>query len=52
MKDKTFNAVAMKRRLQKEAEQKLSKLSDKEQIDLLSQKFGHLKKRKKVEQTA
>ena len=52
MKDKKFNAVDMKRTLQKEAEQKLSKLSDKEQLDLLSQKFGYLKKLKKVEQTA
>ena len=52
MKNKKFNAVEMKRRLQKEAEQKLSKLSDKEQLDLLSQKFGHLKKPKKVAHVA
>lgn len=52
MKDKKFNAVEMKRRLQKEAEQKLSKLSDKEQLDLLSQKFGHFKKPRKVERIA
>ena len=50
--DKKFNAVEMKRRLQKEAEQKLSKLSDKEQLALLSQKFGHLKKPKKVAHVA
>jgi hypothetical protein len=48
MKDKKFNAVEMKRRLQKEAEEKLSKLSEKEQLELLSQKFGHLRKPKKV----
>ena len=48
MKDKKFNAVEMKRGLQKEAEEKLSKLSEKEQLELLSRKFGHLRKPKKV----
>lgn len=48
MKAKKFDAVEMKRRLQKEAEQKLSKISEKEQLELLSKKFGHLKKHKKV----
>ena len=52
MKDKKIDAVEMKRSLQKEAELKLSKLSDKEQLDLLSQKFGHLKKTKKVAHVA
>ena len=52
MKDKKFDAVEMKRRLQKEAEQKLSKLSEKEQIELLFQKFGYLKKSKKVAHVA
>jgi len=46
MKDKKFDAVEMKRRLQKEAEKKLSHLSEKEQLDLLRNKFGHLMKRK------
>ncbi len=48
MKAKKFDAVEMKLRLQKEAEQKLSTLSEKEQLELLSKKFGHLKKQKKV----
>lgn len=48
MMNKKFDAVEMKRRLQKEAEQKLSNLSEKEQIEFLSQKFGYLKKHKKV----
>lgn len=52
MKAKNFDAVEMKRRLQKEAEQKLSKLSDKEQLELLAKKFGHLKKPKKVAHVA
>ena len=52
MKDKKINAVEMKRRLQKEAEQKLSKLSDKEQLKFLSQKFGQLRKLKKVAHVA
>lgn len=52
MKDKKIDAVKMKRELQKKAEQKLSKLSDKEQLELLSQKFGHLKKTKTVSDVA
>lgn len=48
MKAKKFDAVEMKRRLQKEAEQKLSGLSEKEQLELLAKKFGHFKKIKKV----
>ncbi len=52
MKNKKFDAVEMKRWLQKEAEKKLSKLSEKEQLKLLSQKFGHLRKNKKVAHVA
>jgi len=52
MKDKKFDAVEMKRRLQKEAEQKLSQLSKKEQLELLSKKFGHLKKKQKMAHAA
>jgi hypothetical protein len=48
MRAKKFDAVEMKRRLQKETEQKLSELSEKEQLELLSKKYGHLKKQKKV----
>lgn len=48
MKAKKFDAVEMKRRLQKEAEQKLSILSEKEQLELLSKKFRYLRKGKKV----
>ena len=46
MRDKKFDAVEVKRQLQKEAEQKLSHLSEKEQLDLLHNKFSHLMKRK------
>jgi hypothetical protein len=47
MKGKKFDAVEMKRRLQKEAEQRFSGLSEKEQLKLLQKKFGHLVKEKK-----
>ena len=47
-KNKKFDALEMKRRLQRETEQKLSQLSEKEQLRLLSQKFAHLKKAKKA----
>ena len=46
MKGKTFDAVEMKRQLQREAELKLSPLSEKEQLELLHRKYGHLVKRK------
>lgn len=46
MKVKKFDAVEMKRRLQKEAEERLSHLSEKEQLNLLHKKFDHLMKRK------
>jgi hypothetical protein len=46
MEGKKFDAVEMKRRLQKRAEQKLSPLSQKEQLELLHRKFGHLIKQK------
>lgn len=46
MKGKKFDAVKMKRRLQKEAEQKLSALSEKEQLALLRKKFGYLVERR------
>ncbi len=52
VKAKKFDAVEMKRRLQKEAEQKLSSLSEKEQMELLAKKFGHLRKPKKVARIA
>ena len=47
MKDKKFDAVKMKRQLQKEAEKRLSKLSEDKQLQLLNKKFGHLVKIKK-----
>ncbi len=46
MKAKKFDAVEMKRRLQKKAGKRLSHLSGKEQLNLLRNKFGHLIKRK------
>ena len=45
MKAKKISAVEMKRQLQEKAEEKLSYLSEKEQLDLLRRKFGHLMKR-------
>ena len=44
MRTKKFDAVEMKRKLQIEAEKKLSSLSEKEQLELLAKKFGHLRK--------
>jgi|GEM_PF-2749766 len=44
MRTKKFDAVEMKRKLQIEAEKKLSPLSEKEQLELLAKKFGHLRK--------
>jgi hypothetical protein len=52
MRAKKFDAVKMKRMLQKEAEYKLSSLSEKEQLALLAKKYGHLKKAKKVAHVA
>lgn len=46
MKDKKFDAVEMKRRLQREAEEKLSGLKKEKQLKLLREKFGHLMKRR------
>ena len=42
MKTETINAVTLKRELQEKAEQKLMRLSEKEQINLLRRKYGHL----------
>lgn len=46
MKAKKFDAVEMKRQLQKEVENKFSPLSKDEQLELLRKKFGHLIKKK------
>ncbi|MBC2746995.1 MAG: hypothetical protein HF975_08325 [ANME-2 cluster archaeon] len=46
MKNKKFDAVKMKRQLQKEAELKLANLSEKEQLELFHKKFGYLIKQK------
>jgi len=46
MKVKKFDAVEMKRLLQKKAEERLSHLSEKEQLNLLHKKFGHLMRQK------
>ncbi|MFA4910678.1 MAG: hypothetical protein WC649_06535 [Desulfobacteria bacterium] len=48
MEAKKIDAVEMKYKLQEKAEQKLSNLSEKEQLELLAKKFGHLKKLKKA----
>lgn len=42
MKKKKLNAVKMKRQLQKDAEKRLSKLSEDKQLQLLNKKYGHL----------
>ena len=47
MKTETINAVTLKRELQKKAEQKVMRLSEKEQINLLRRKYGHLHRAKK-----
>jgi hypothetical protein len=49
---KKFDAVKMKRTLQKEAEKKLSALSEQDQLKLLAAKYGHLRKHKKVAHVA
>lgn len=46
MNTKKFDAVKMKRQLQKEAELKLANLSETEQFELYHKKFGHLIKQK------
>ena len=46
MKNKEFDAVEMKRQLQKKAEEELLKLPEKKQLSLLRKKFGHLIKQK------
>lgn len=51
MKPKKFDAVEMKRKLQKEAEQKLCTLTEKEQLKLLAKMYGHLRKTKKATTT-
>ena len=48
MKSKKFDAVEIKKHLQKLAEKKLSQLSEKEQLKLLTKKFGHLRKHTKT----
>lgn len=42
MKNKKYDAVEMKRALQKSAEQKFAGLTEREQLELLRRKFGHL----------
>ncbi len=46
MRAKTLKAVEMKHTLQKKAEQKLIKLSEKEQLELLHKKFGYLRNKR------
>ena len=46
MSGKQFDAVEMKRQLQKQAELKLAPLSEKEQLELLHRKFGYLVEQK------
>ncbi len=48
MKNKKFDAVEFKQRLQEKAYKKLSQLSEKEQLKLLHKMFGHLMTNKKV----
>jgi len=52
MKVKKVGAVEMKRELQEEAERKLFGLSEKEQLEFLAKKFGHLSRSKKTTHAA
>lgn len=52
MRVKKFDAVEMKRSLQKEAEQKLFALSEKEQLEFLAKKYEYLRRPKKVAHVA
>jgi len=52
MKAKRFDAVEMKRELQREAERKMSALTESEQLELLKNKVGHLRKVKKKSRAA
>jgi len=47
MQSKKLDAVKLKRQLQRQAENRLTKLSEKEQLKLLQKKSGHLKKQKR-----
>jgi hypothetical protein len=42
MKNKKYDAVELKRALQKKVEEKFASLSEREQLELLRSKFGHL----------
>ena len=46
MKTKKSNVVKLKRQLQKKADKKFAGLTEKEQLELLRKKFGHLRKQK------
>ena len=47
MKTENIDAVALKRALQKKAEQKLMRFSEAEQLELLQRKYGHLRRASK-----
>jgi hypothetical protein len=47
MKTERIHAVALKRELQKKAEEKLMRLSETQQIELLRRKYGHVRRPKK-----
>jgi hypothetical protein len=49
---KKFDAIKIKRSLQKKAEKKLSEFSETEQLELLAKKYGHLKHSNKVTKVA
>jgi hypothetical protein len=48
MKQKKFDAVQCMRQARKRLAQKLSRLSEKEQLEFLRKKYGHLIERKEV----
>jgi hypothetical protein len=48
MKNKPINAVALKQKLQKEAEKRLKNMTLDEQIKLLGKKYGHLNLKNKI----
>jgi hypothetical protein len=47
MYSRKIDAVKLKRQLQRKAENRLTGLSEKEQLELLRKKFGHLKMQKR-----
>ena len=52
MKNKKFDAVEFKHQMQKIAQEKLSKMSEEEQLKFFKKKYGHLMKKGKKKRAA